>query len=57
MRCAPASGGTMAAAARLARRLGAEIVEAAFVVELPPLGGRKALEPMPVHSLVTFMVD
>ncbi|MCC6143041.1 MAG: adenine phosphoribosyltransferase [Candidatus Hydrogenedentes bacterium] len=52
-----ATGGTMAAIARIVRRMGAEIVEAAFVVELPPLNGRAALDAIPVHSLVTFMVD
>ena len=52
-----ATGGTVAAVARLVKRLGAEVVEAAFVVELPPLKGRAALEPIPVHTLVEFMVD
>ena len=52
-----ATGGTVAAVARLLRRLEAEVVEAAFVVELPPLGGRKMLEGIAVHSLVEFMVD
>lgn len=54
-----ATGGTVAAVVNLVRRLGAEVVEAAFVVELPPLKGRERLEGMgvPVHSLVEFMVD
>lgn len=54
-----ATGGTVAAAAKLVRKLGAEPIEAAFVVELPPLKGRERLEGMgvPVHSLVEFMVD
>lgn len=52
-----ATGGTMAAVTRLVQRLGAEVVEAAFVVELPPLHGRERLAPIPVHSLVEFMVD
>ncbi len=54
-----ATGGTVAAVARMVRRLGAEVVEAAFVVELPPLGGKKNLGAMdiPVFSLVEFMVD
>ncbi|HNR30165.1 MAG TPA: adenine phosphoribosyltransferase [Candidatus Hydrogenedentes bacterium] len=51
-----ATGGTMAAVARLVRRLGGEVVEAAFVVELPPLRGREALRGIPVHCLVEFMV-
>lgn len=52
-----ATGGTMAAVAKLIERLGAEIVEIAFVVELPPLKGRELLANYSVHSLVTFMVD
>lgn len=52
-----ATGGTMAAVARLVARLGGEVVEAAFVVELPPLGGRDALRGIPVHCLVEFMVE
>lgn len=52
-----ATGGTMRAIANMVQRLGAEIVEIAFVVELPPLKGRAKLEPLPVHSLVEFMVE
>ncbi len=52
-----ATGGTAAAVVRLVNRLGGEVVESTFVVELPPLGGRENLAPTPVHSLVTFMVD
>lgn len=52
-----ATGGTMAAVARLVERLGAEIVEMAFVIELPPLKGREVLGRYDVHSLVEFMVE
>jgi adenine phosphoribosyltransferase len=52
-----ATGGTVAAVARLMEKLGAETIEAAFVVELPPLKGREKLAPLPVHTLVEFMVD
>jgi adenine phosphoribosyltransferase len=52
-----ATGGTVAAVARLMKKLKVEVVEAAFVVELPPLGGRKALEGLNVHTLVEFMVE
>ena len=52
-----ATGGTMRAIANMVERLGAEIVEVAFVVELPPLKGRQKLAPLPVHSLVEFMVE
>ena len=46
-----ATGGTIAAAARLLERTGADVTAAAVVVELTALGGREALAPLPVHSL------
>ena len=49
-----ATGGTMGAMAQLVRKLGAEIVEVAFVVELPFLKGREKLSGLPVYSLVSF---
>ena len=49
-----ATGGTARAAATLTRRLGGELVELAFVVELRSLGGRARLEGIPVFSLVAF---
>lgn len=52
-----ATGGTMEAITKLVETLGGEIVEIAFVVELPPLNGREKLTKYPVHSLVEFMVD
>ncbi len=52
-----ATGGTVAAIVKLMGKLGAEIVELVFVVELPPLKGRDKLEGLKVHSLVEFMVD
>jgi adenine phosphoribosyltransferase len=52
-----ATGGTVQAAIRLVERLGGDVVEAAFVVELPPLKGRDKLAGTPVHSLVEFMVE
>ncbi|MBI2432067.1 MAG: adenine phosphoribosyltransferase [Candidatus Hydrogenedentes bacterium] len=52
-----ATGGTMAAVHRLLQRLGVELVEAAFLVELPPLKGRERLREIPIHTLVEFMVD
>lgn len=52
-----ATGGTVAAVRRLVERLGGVAVEAAVVVELPPLKGREKLAPLPVFSLVEFMVD
>ena len=52
-----ATGGTMEATAKLVEQLGGEITEMAFVVELPPLNGRKRLVNYPIHTLVEFMVD
>lgn len=52
-----ATGGTAAAVARLVQRLGAEVTEAAFVVELPLLKGREKLAGIPVHTMVEFMVE
>jgi adenine phosphoribosyltransferase len=51
-----ATGGTCEAGVRLVRRLGAEVVGAAFVVDLPDLGGRRRLEALGVgvHALCAF---
>jgi adenine phosphoribosyltransferase len=46
-----ATGGTLAAAARLLEHVGANVTGAAVVVELTALGGREAVAPLPVHSL------
>ncbi len=47
-----ATGGTAAASLNLVRRLGAEVVGAAFVVELSFLGGRAPLHGIEIASLV-----
>lgn len=39
-----ATGGTSIAAARLIEKLGGNVVECAFIVDLPDVGGRKKLE-------------
>lgn len=39
-----ATGGTAMAAAKLVKKLQGEVVEIAFIVDLPDLGGRKKLE-------------
>jgi adenine phosphoribosyltransferase len=51
-----ATGGTAEAAVRLLRSLGAQILAACFVIDLPDLGGRKRLEALdvPVRTLVEF---
>ncbi|MDO5642399.1 MAG: adenine phosphoribosyltransferase [Paracoccus sp. (in: a-proteobacteria)] len=51
-----ATGGTAEAGITLCRRLGAEVIGCAFVIDLPDLGGRTRLEAMgmPVHALTTF---
>ena len=51
-----ATGGTAAAAAQLIRSVGGEVVEAAFIIDLPELGGRRRLEELgvKVFTLVEF---
>jgi adenine phosphoribosyltransferase len=49
-----ATGGTARAVCELADRLGAEVVGCAFLIELTVLGGRRRLEPYPVHSLIDY---
>lgn len=51
-----ATGGTAEAAIKLLQRAQADIVGAAFVIDLPDLGGGARIEKMgvPVRSLVTF---
>ena len=48
-----ATGGTAAAACALLRRVGAEVVAAAFIMELAFLGGRERLD-LPITSLVAY---
>ena len=51
-----ATGGTAEGAVKLLRQLGAEVVAACFVVDLPDLGGADKLRAMnvPVRTLVSF---
>ena len=51
-----ATGGTAGAAVKLIRRLGGTIIGAAFLVDLPELGGAKLLETdgIKVHALMRF---
>lgn len=54
-----ATGGTAEAACKLLMQMGADIVAACFIIDLPDLGGRKKLEALniPVRTLVEFEGD
>lgn len=51
-----ATGGTFVAAARLVRRMGAQVYEAAAIIDLPELGGSRKLQDMdiPTYTLTAF---
>lgn len=49
-----ATGGTAAAAIALVSKLGGEVVECAFVIELSFLKGREKLKPYGVFSLIQY---
>src|SRR6476646_4934482 len=49
-----ATGGTAAAAAQLVRKLGAQILEVGFLIELSFLNGREKLKGFPVRSVITY---
>ena len=51
-----ATGGTAEAACELVRRSGGELIAAAFIIDLPDLGGAERLRRrgIKVHSLVAF---
>ena len=49
-----ATGGTMAAAAKLVERLGGKVVKMVFLIELADLGGREKLAAYDIDSLVKF---
>ena len=51
-----ATGGTAEAAVKLLRQMGAEVLAACFVIDLPELGGAAKLRAMgvPVRTLVSF---
>ncbi len=54
-----ATGGTLIAATRLVKRLGAQVHEAAAIIDLPELGGSQKLQDMgvPTFSLTAFALD
>lgn len=51
-----ATGGTASAAAKLISRVGGKLVGAAFIIDLPELGGRRKLVEAgaPCHALIEF---
>ena len=49
-----ATGGTAEAAALLLQKVGAKILEAAFVIELEGLQGRQKIQHCPVRSLIVY---
>ncbi len=54
-----ATGGTLVAAATLARRMRASVYEAAAIIDLPELGGSRKLQDMgiPTFTLTAFALD
>ncbi len=54
-----ATGGTAEAAVKLLRRINADVVGAAFVIDLPDLGGAARLAKLGVecHTLISFEGD
>ncbi|BCA29485.1 adenine phosphoribosyltransferase [Metapseudomonas otitidis] len=54
-----ATGGTLLAAASLVRRMGARVVEAAAIIDLPELGGSERLQDagIPTFALTAFRLD
>ena len=51
-----ATGGTAEGAVRLLRQLGAEVLAACFIIDLPDLGGAERLRKLdvPVRTLISF---
>lgn len=51
-----ATGGTMVAASKLLQRLGANVIEAAAIIDLPYLGGSEALKAtgLPLYTVCSF---
>jgi len=51
-----ATGGTAEGATKLLQKMGAKVVAACFVIDLPELGGRAKLEALgvPVRTLIAF---
>ena len=51
------TGGTIEACLKLAQRQNAEIIGAAFVIELAFLNGRQRLNSLPVNSLIMYQTE
>jgi adenine phosphoribosyltransferase len=51
-----ATGGTAAAAVKLLRQLGGNVLAACFVIDLPDLGGAEKIRKLdvPVRTLMSF---
>ncbi len=49
-----ATGGTAKASCQLIEKLGGEIVECAFIIDLPELKGKEKLKDYPIFTLVEF---
>jgi len=49
-----ATGGTMEAACKLVEKLGAEVVQISFLIELTFLNGRNKLQGYDIHSLISY---
>jgi adenine phosphoribosyltransferase len=52
-----ATGGTAGATVALIEKLGAQVVECAFIIELAFLRGAAKLAPVPTHSLVSYQSE
>lgn len=49
-----ATGGTAKAACTLVERLGGEVVQCNFIIQLGFLNGKESLKPYPVKSVITY---
>ncbi len=52
-----ATGGTVGATVRLVEKLGADIIECAFLIELPDLKGREKIKSCEVFAIMAFEGD
>ncbi len=52
-----ATGGTVGATVRLVKKLGADIIECAFLIELPDLKGREKIEDCELFAIMKFEGD